>query len=78
MAQYRADLDVAALKCNLKHVVIEEFKNFLKILERGQMPDQEIILEQIGAINDSDSIFILQYYINNGQYDINSQSTYMF
>jgi hypothetical protein len=39
MAQYRADLDVAALKCNLKHVVIEEFKNFLKILERGQMPD---------------------------------------
>lgn len=65
-------LDVDALKCKLKHLVIKEFLELIKRLNKGKSVDYEIILEQISAIEYSDSVFILQYYLNNEQYNINS------
>lgn len=59
--------------CDLKHKVIRQFTQFLCKVSRGYRPEYENILEEISLINLLDdnimsldeSLFIIQYYLNN-------------
>lgn len=58
---------------NLKHKVIYQFTQLLRKMSMGYKPEYENILEEISLINllednvmsVDESLFIIQYYLNN-------------
>lgn len=58
---------------DLKYKVINQFTNLLCKVSKGYKPDYENILQEIslislvedGYMNVDDSLFIIQYYLNN-------------
>lgn len=68
-----APADVAALS-KLKAKVICEYQKLMDYVFRGHKLDYQHILEQISLIelledfelDDNSSLFVLQYYLNNG------------
>ena len=57
----------------LKSKVIDEFQNLMYVVSKGYYPEYEHILQEIsliqlledGYMDVDDSLFIIQYYLNN-------------
>lgn len=60
---------------NLERKIIHEFKDLLCKVSKGHHPDYEFLMQEIslidliedGWLNIDDSLFIIQYYLNNAK-----------